>query len=1142
MTIAFDAATVSADNTSDFNFNHTPVGTPRAALVIIIDLNASSDDIVGVTYGGTSMTQTTDSPLLGVNMARSWHAFFLGASVPTGTQSVAVDKGVLGNAVRAYVFTFTAAGDCAVEDTGTLDTASVTNPSITLTTSVATAIVGALESGQSAVSGVAVGSNFTQVDEQDEGARVTNIERGTSNFSAGSPVVDWTAGAAAALAFAVAIKEDVLPPVTVNQAPETDTSQAVAWAPKHRLITQAAEADTAGTTTALRADDVAQASETDTAQAVTPRRTEAVSQASETDTAGVVSPVFPSFPTIFAVRHTHVTGNATSTNILVPDGSNVSGYLVIAFASKDGTGVFTWPSGWTQIVAASDDSNLFCRTEVRYRIIDGTEGWDGTDDVIAVTHASEETACSVITYSSWHGTTPPEGATVGDAGFSNTNPNPPSLDPSAWATEDTSWIAYFGSDATRTVSGFPTGYDNNQHADNTGGISGITHGFATRNLNAASENPGTFTLDSNDFWVAVTVAVRPVSVGATPVGQSSESDTAQAVAWAPKSRFVAQASETDTGRTITPHQGLLVAVGQALETDTARPIFLAPRVLVQALETDRAKQVDIVGGLVPISEVPVLIRAPLRAGRIFHEVSFQGDTYHPNIAGFQSEETAPGGFGPATGRISERIFRAHRDIMRAGAHWLVWHEDGTCLHSGKLLEPDTSDGEVQLTDRGTSSLADREVGPILYQAAVGDEMSFMYENVTGWQGTFPKLLLNDMDTGLQFQRRPDANGGQATIIIPFFGRQLAYMRFDIYGYPMLDVFDQLGDLLVETARKVTVPSESSSAELDISNIYVNWEWRVTYPDSGEIRGVAIDLTLGDGDLPTPNTSVMTNDGDPDDTGVGFVYPECVIIQMQDGPATPDGSEAEINIKNLEINGVAVGERRAFSAHDLVADISAVLGIRSTTLEGGGFDILPYELPAGVPASEALDYASLVSGKMWRLRHNGTRAVMEFGVSNRWSLASPWSPFDAIPQERFDAVAVPYTYAGTNLDDQVIVRVENSPLDRKNVYWGLALAAPAHNADKARSIGGRIADELVRKRNAGTFAAAELIDADGNKTTAHHCFAGDSIQPMRAYEPGRLRISQLTRFEDHIEGSFDGELHALDRMLARREKRMSRRHR
>jgi hypothetical protein len=549
--------------------------------------------------------------------------------------------------------------------------------------------------------------------------------------------------------------------------------------------------------------------------------------------------------------------------------------------------------------------------------------------------------------------------------------------------------------------------------------------------------------------------------------------------------------------------------------------------MAQVAERDRARQVTVVGGVRVISDTPVLIRAPRKAGRIFHEIEYRGDTYHPNIAAFQAEEEAPGGFGPATGRVSERIYRAHRDVFRPGSQWLVYHEDGTCLHQGRLLQPDTSDGEVQLTDRGAASLAEREVGPILYQRILGDEAMVFGGHPRWW--SVRTDLGHQSAAMLVFERQdsdPDADDG-AWAIIPFFGRELAHMRFQIRGsrtnaYISVFVGRKGNTLRVERPGDINL--------LDLDQV-----WTANIPVDGWLEQIQLDLTLLEDD-PLPQNPTDNYDN-PD---IVSVYPDCIAINVGDYATASTAKSVEL--VDIEINGAALGRRRHFSAHDLVADIAALIGIRYTAIEGGSFGILPYELPPGTPASEPLDWASLLTGKRSRIRHNGNRAVLEFGSydEHTWGLASPWAPFDAIPQERYDAVSVPFYYGGSQLDDQVIAKLEDSPLDRRNIFWGLTLSDPAHNRDKAQDLGALIAEEMVRKRNAGSFAAAEVIGPDGEPTTAHHVNAGDTLYPMRPYEPGRLRISHLTRFDDHVEGTFDGGNHALDRMLARREKKMSRR--
>lgn len=651
----------------------------------------------------------------------------------------------------------------------------------------------------------------------------------------------------------------------------------------------------------------------------------------------------------------------------------------------------------------------------------------------------------------------------------------------------------------------------------------------------------TGTLTANSRKAMMSIALRPPTAAQIiSVGQASETDTGQAITGR-KTQAVAQATETDTAQTITPTGAIVVNVDFAVEFDEAQDVTSSqPHLIGQAVEADRAEQIAVIGGQLVVSDVPVLIRAPAKAGRIFHEIELRGDTYHPNIAGWVAEEEAPGGFGPSRGRISERIFRAHRDVIRAGANWYVFHEDGTCLHAGRLLEPDASEGEVQLVDRGVASLADREIGPVLYQAAVGDQFATMSGQSRKWSTSFGRMSHTHVDAGILWTRQSTPgdtgvdNGPQ--VVIPMFGRELVFLRAHVQGTK--------AQLVIYTSQKQLLADIESSAELDLASQFENY-FLTFAPTTGVSSGeIEVDLTLGGNALTVPNDE-LTNVADEGTAGTGFVYPEVVILEVGDDG---EGSEAnrenatEVLVSNLEINGVPVGERNRFSASDLVADVASLIGIRFTQIEGGSFDILPYELPAGTPASEPLDYASLLTGKRARILHNGRRAVLEFGSwsENVWGLASPWSPFDAIPQDRYDAVAVPFYYGTTQLDDQVIVKLDDSPLDRRNIYWGLTLSDPVHAGDKARALGALVAEELVRKRNAGSFAAAEVLDRNGVAVSAHKVNAGDTINPLRKHEPGRTRISHLSRYEDHVEGTFDGGNHALERMLARREKRMSRR--
>lgn len=77
--------------------------------------------------------------------------------------------------------------------------------------------------------------------------------------------------------------------ITVNQASETDTASAVAWAPKKRLAGQAAETDLSQAITRHKTKDIGEAAEIDLAQAVTHAKRVTLGQPSETDLAQAVT-------------------------------------------------------------------------------------------------------------------------------------------------------------------------------------------------------------------------------------------------------------------------------------------------------------------------------------------------------------------------------------------------------------------------------------------------------------------------------------------------------------------------------------------------------------------------------------------------------------------------------------------------------------------------------------------------------------------------------------------------------------------------------------------------------------------------------------------------------------------------------------
>lgn len=115
MTIAYDAFTAGTDNTSSLTatVSHTPVGTPRCAIVLAFFNFESGNTVSSGTYGTETITNwqyadrsTGFNGTVGIGI--------VGSSVPTGTQTASVtwDGGTTGNSKSTHVITVTAAADC----------------------------------------------------------------------------------------------------------------------------------------------------------------------------------------------------------------------------------------------------------------------------------------------------------------------------------------------------------------------------------------------------------------------------------------------------------------------------------------------------------------------------------------------------------------------------------------------------------------------------------------------------------------------------------------------------------------------------------------------------------------------------------------------------------------------------------------------------------------------------------------------------------------------------------------------------------------------------------------------------------------------------------------------------------------------
>lgn len=204
--VGFDAATESVRTGTEnpYTFDHTPSGTPRGIVLTISHGGTGTDVISNVTYGGVTMTRLQTNNDGAIEVGRSY-VYFLGSSIPTGTQTVSA--GTNGDTADMH---FVAYSLTANDDTESIDADGISgdaaNPSVTLqyTGRVAIAIA-ALYGGGSAPSAFTPNGNCSTVHDHDLGAFYSESIRqttpGSSDFAiGGTAATDDVAFSAVAIA------------------------------------------------------------------------------------------------------------------------------------------------------------------------------------------------------------------------------------------------------------------------------------------------------------------------------------------------------------------------------------------------------------------------------------------------------------------------------------------------------------------------------------------------------------------------------------------------------------------------------------------------------------------------------------------------------------------------------------------------------------------------------------------------------------------------------------------------------------------------------------------------------------------------------------------------------------------------------
>jgi hypothetical protein len=226
VTIAHDSEVLGVANTAsggNYDTAITPTNTPNGVCVVVVNSTAVTDNVTGVTYGISTGAVTLtrrrfNSEATEPGAVQIWWAG--GVTFPAGAQTVRVAK-LAGNTnnIRAYIATMTCAAgqQVAVDIDSTGTSASIANPSWSMTTTAATtACYLGIHSGLATMT-TTPATNWTLGGSEDVGA----MGRGWARrlFSGpGDAAPGWTAATADDyVGSSVAFKE--LPMTTVVSEP-----------------------------------------------------------------------------------------------------------------------------------------------------------------------------------------------------------------------------------------------------------------------------------------------------------------------------------------------------------------------------------------------------------------------------------------------------------------------------------------------------------------------------------------------------------------------------------------------------------------------------------------------------------------------------------------------------------------------------------------------------------------------------------------------------------------------------------------------------------------------------------------------------------------------------------------------------------
>lgn len=200
---------VRTDTSSPMTWSHPGAASGVKGVVVgFVHGTSATDHISAVTYGGTAMTRSVRATDAATEPGAA-ELWFLGSSVPQGTQTVSATCGATTDDIHGFAWTINASTDLEVIDSDSVS-GDAANPSVTLQTSSRRALAfGALYGGGAAPSSFAANSSCLAFQDHDLGAfysvAVAQVENSTSDFAIGGTAVsDDVAFAALSVAEVVA--------------------------------------------------------------------------------------------------------------------------------------------------------------------------------------------------------------------------------------------------------------------------------------------------------------------------------------------------------------------------------------------------------------------------------------------------------------------------------------------------------------------------------------------------------------------------------------------------------------------------------------------------------------------------------------------------------------------------------------------------------------------------------------------------------------------------------------------------------------------------------------------------------------------------------------------------------------------------